>query len=162
MRKSSWWQTLPMLVTVFRSVIFERFAIFVFIFWWLMTSLFALIVYWLDPTVAIAVLAFGAIMYPIFRRAIVFKKHILLREGDYIEYAIVTDEELVQRFKIGRLLRELSAETVVRQGLFDESDLGLYSQFYLVDDKSSNIVIPYEWVLGIELGLDEIEREEQE
>lgn len=154
MHKFLWWQTLRSLIKVSRVIIFEKYGLFVFLLWWFMITVLALMVYWLDYRAAAVVLLSGLFLFPFFRRLMAAKKYLLLRNGDIVEYASQDRGELVQKFETARLLQVLPKEHVVKRGMFDEAYSDLYTRYYLIRSETENSVIPYEWILGIEAGTE--------
>ena len=151
MHKMAWWQTVRSLLLVGRVIVFEKYTLSVALFWWIFIGVSVLIFYWLDYRVAVGIALLGLIFSGLFQGYMVNLKHLLLRNGDRIEYALPDQGEMMQQFKTARLLRQMHVEDVAKRSLFDAEHLGFYTRFYLIDTGRKNIVIPYEWIMGIEL-----------
>ncbi len=81
---------------------------------------------------------------------------------DSVEFAEDQEDSYIQKFKSGKVLRKMRGEDVALTGLFSEELIPLYSHFYLVELDDKNMVIPYEWILSIDLvELPEMEESSQ-
>ena len=78
-------------------------------------------------------------------------KALLIRKGDRVEFAKDQQEGYVQKFESAKVLRKMRGEDVALSGLFDKELIALYSHFYLMEQEDKNIVVPYEWILSLEI-----------
>jgi hypothetical protein len=75
----------------------------------------------------------------------------LIRVGDSVEFAEDQEDSYIQKFNSAKILQKMRGEDVLKTGLFSEELIPLYSHFYLVELDDKNAVIPYEWILSIDL-----------
>lgn len=75
----------------------------------------------------------------------------LIRIGDHVEFAQDEQEGYVQKFESAMVLQKMRGEDVALSGLFDKDLIDLYHHFYLMKQEKKNIVIPYEWILSLEI-----------
>lgn len=151
MRKLVWLQTLFSLLLVMRVLLFEKYEEVVLYTWWLVVVIAAVIFYWLDYRVALGVIVFGFLAASWFRKSMQSLKPRLLRSGDRIEY-VFPDAELSEQFRQAVMISPMPKEEVARRSLFDAGQIDEYSRFYLISAGKKNRVIPYEWIMGIEIG----------
>lgn len=99
----------------------------------------------------IIILAIAIVMQRNYVRWMEQFKSRLIRIGDRIEFAKEEEGGYVQQFESARVLRKMRGEDVAISGFFLDEMVPFYSHFYLVELDDKNAIIPYEWILSIEL-----------
>jgi len=157
LNKKLLWLYVSSLSRSIRLVIFERYNFVLMVVWWLLAFGLAFITRSLYPGAGLLVvgLAFFTQKY-VYRFMERFKSG-FIKTGDYVEFVDDTENSYVQKFKTAKVLRKMRGVDVVITGLFDEALIPMYTHFYLVEMKDKNIIVPYEWVLSIDMeGLAEL------
>jgi len=134
-----------------RLVIFEKYNFILMVLWWLFAFILAFIARGIYPGAGLVVvgLAFFTQKY-IYRYMERFKSS-LIRIGDRVEFAEDTQNSYVQKFDTAKVLRKMRGEDVAITGLFDEKLIPMYTHFYLVALDDKNAIIPYEWILSLDV-----------
>ena len=151
MNKPAWLQTMASLLLVMRVLLFEKYEQVMRYGWWLFIAVLALIFYWLDYRVAIGMVVLGVFMSALFQKAMQPLKSALLRCGDRVEY-VTPDAELQEQFKQAVMIGPIAKEEVARRSLFKPEQIGEYEKFYLITAGKKSVAVPYEWIMGIEIG----------
>lgn len=133
-----------------RVVLFERFDEVIGFSWWLFVGSAALIFFWLDYRVALGIMVMGMLFRQLVSRVLQPMRVKLLRSGDSIEF-VQSDHELSEQFAKGILIGPIKADEAVKRKLFDGEHSEIYRAFFMVSTGKKNRVIPYEWIMGIEL-----------
>ena len=157
MNKKLLWLYARSLSRSIRLVMFEKYSFILMVLWWLLTFIVAFVMRSLYPGAGLVVvgLAFFAQKY-VYRYMERFKS-LLIHTGDYVEFVEELQESYVQQFKTAKVLRKMRGEDVAKTGLFDETLIPMYRHFYLVEMKDENVIVPYEWILSLDMeGLKEL------
>jgi len=134
-----------------RLVMFEKYSFILLVLWWLMAFTVAFVTRTLLSGSEFIVLAAAFLLQKRFYRLAEPLKAKLIRVGDNVEFADDQVDSYIQKFESGKILQKMRGEDVVKTGLFSEELIPFYSHFYLVELEDKNAIIPYEWVLSIDL-----------
>jgi len=134
-----------------RLVIFEKYSFVLMVLWWLFAFVLAFIARGLYPGAGLVVVGLAFFTQKRIYRYMERFKSGLIKIGDRIEFAEDTQNSYVQKFKTAKVLRKMRGEDVAITGLFDEELIPMYSHFYLVELEDKNVIIPYEWILSIDV-----------
>ncbi len=134
-----------------RLVMFEKYSFILLVVWWLIAFSVAFTVRGLLSGSEFIVLALAFLVQKRFYRYMEPSKAKLIRIGDDVEFAEDEENSYIQKFQSGKVLRKMRGEDVVKTGLFSEELIPLYSHFYLVELEEKNVIVPYEWILSIDL-----------
>ena len=119
----------------------------------------ALIAHFTLPWSEVAVVLLGFFAQNKFYRVMELLKAHLICKGDRVEFANDQQEGYVQKFESAKVLRKMRGEDVALSGLFEKDLIDLYSHFYLMEQEEKNIIVPYEWILGLEIEDLEVEED---
>ncbi len=150
MSKKVWLQTTVAMFLVIRVVLFEKYEQTIKYLWWILTFTVALIFYWLDYRVTVAVVLIGFLSSSFIQKMMQSLKPLLLKSGDRVEY-VKPDAELQEQFQQAGLISVIPKKEVLKRKLFDSEQIDEYDRFYLLAGKKKTFVIPYEWIIGIEI-----------
>ena len=157
MNKKLLWLYVSSMSRSIRLVIFEKYNFVLMLLWWLLVFVLAFITRSLYPGAGLVVVGLAFFTQKRVYRFMERYKSGLIKIGDYVEFAEDMENSYIQKFKTAKILRKMRGEDVVITGLFDEVLIPMYTHFYLVEMKDKNIIIPYEWVLSIDMeGLEEL------
>jgi len=134
-----------------RLIIFEKYPLVMKILWWVPLLSIALIAHFILPWSEMAVVLLGLLAQNMVYKLMEPMKAYLIRKGDRVEFAQDEQDGYVQKFESAKVLRKMRGEDVALSGLFDKELIGFYSHFYLMEQEDKNIVVPYEWILGLEI-----------
>ena len=151
MNKKLFWIYLTSMWLSIRLIMFEKFPLVLKIVWWIPLLVIALIAHFILAWSEVVFLVLGFLLQKIFYRYMEPLKAYLICKDDRIEFAQDEQEGYIQKFESAKILRKMRGEDVALSGLFDKELIGLYSHFYLVEQEEKNIVIPYEWILSLEI-----------
>ena len=158
LNKKLFWLYLTSMWLSIRLVMFEKFTFILMVLWWVMAFIVAFVARGLLSGSEFAVLAVAFLLQKRFYRLMEPSKSKLIRIGDSVEFAEDQQESYIQKFESGKILRKMRGEDVALTGLFSEELIPFYSHFYLVELDDKNVIVPYEWILSIDLvELPEIE-----
>ena len=157
MNKKLFWLYVTSLSRSIRLVMFEKYNFMLMLFWWLFTFIIAFVTRSLYPGAGLVVVGLAFFTQKRVYRFMERFKSSLIKIGDYVEFVEDTESSYVQKFKTAKVLRKMRGEDVAITGLFDESLIPMYTHFYLVEMEDKNIIVPYEWILSIDMeGLAEL------
>ena len=151
MDKKLFWLYLTSMWLSIRLIMFEKYPLLLKILWWTPLLFLALLAHFILPWSELAILLFGFLVQGKFYKMMEPLKALLIRKGDRVEFAQDQQEGYVQKFESAKVLRKMRGEDVALSGLFDKALITLYSHFYLMEQEDKNIVVPYEWILAIEI-----------
>jgi len=134
-----------------RLVIFEKYNFVLMVLWWLLIFALAFIARGLYPGAGLVVVGLAFFIQKHVYRYMERFKSGLINIGDHVEFAEDTQNSYVQKFKTAKVLRKMRGEDVAITGLFEEELIPMYSHFYLVELDDKNAIIPYEWILSIDV-----------
>lgn len=134
-----------------RIVVFEKYRRVVLTVWWVTALLLGYLVNSLWCGSGFMVLAIAVTLYRQYAQFMEKFKPRLIRIGDRVEFAQEEEGGYIQKFGSARVLRRMRGEDVAISGFFSDELLPLYSHFFLVEMADQNTIIPYEWVLSIEV-----------
>lgn len=134
-----------------RVIVFEKYKRVVITIWWVTALAVGYLVNSLWCGSGFMVLAIAVAMQRNYVRRMEQLKSRLIRIGDRIEFAKEEEDGYVQQFESARVLRKMRGEDVAISGFFSDEMVPFYSHFYLVEMEDKNAIIPYEWILSIEL-----------
>ena len=140
-----------------RLIMFEKYPLVIKSLWWMVVLSVALIAHFILPWSEVVVVLVGLLSQKSFYRVMEPLKAHLIRKGDRVEFANDQQEGYVQKFESAKVLRKMRGEDVALSGLFEKDLIDLYSHFYLMEQEEKNIIVPYEWILGLEIEDLEIE-----
>ena len=140
-----------------RLIMFEKYSLLIKSLWWTLVFSVALIAHFILPWSELAVVLLALLVQKRFYRVMEPLKAYLIRRGDRVEFAQDEQEGYVQKFESAKMLRKMQGEDVALSGLFEKELIDLYSHFYLMEQEDKNIIVPYEWILGLEIEGLEIE-----
>jgi len=149
--KKLFWLYITSMWLSIRLVIFEKFSFILMVTWWVMAFTVAFIARGLLIGSEFIVLAAAFLVQKQFYRLMEPSKSKLIRVGDSVEFADDQQESYIQKFESGKILRKMRGEDVALTGLFSEELIPFYSHFYLVEMDDKNAIVPYEWILSIDL-----------
>ncbi len=162
MNKKLFWLYLTSMWLSIRLVIFEKYSLILRMLWWLVAFALAFVARVLYMGSEFVVLVIAFLLQKWFYRLMEPSKAKLICIDDSVEFAEDQEDSYIQKFKSGKVLRKMRGEDVALTGLFSEELIPLYSHFYLVELDDKNMVIPYEWILSIDLvELPEMEESSQ-
>ena len=151
MNKKLFWLYLTSMWLSIRLVMFEKFTFILLVLWWVMAFITAFVARGLLSGSEFLLLAAAYLLQKRFYRLMGPSKSKLIRVGDSVEFAEDQEDSYIQKFNSAKILRKMRGEDVLKTGLFSEELIPLYSHFYLVELDDKNAVIPYEWILSIDL-----------
>ncbi len=151
LNKKLFWLYVTSMWLSIRLVMFEKFSFILLVVWWVMAFIVAFVARSVLSGSEFIVLAAAFLLQKRFYRLMEPSKSKLIHVGDSVEYAEDQQESYIQKFKSGKILRKMRGEDVVQTGLFSEDLIPLYSHFYLIEMEDKNAIIPYEWILSIDL-----------
>ena len=151
LNKKLFWLYITSMWLSIRLVMFEKFAFILLVVWWMMAFAVAFMARSFLSGSEFIVLAAAFLVQKRFYRLMEPSKAKLIRIGDDVEFAEDEENSYIQKFQSGKVLQKMRGEDVAKTGLFSEELIPLYSHFYLVKLKDKNVVVPYEWILSIDL-----------
>ncbi len=151
LNKKLFWLYLTSMWLSIRLVMFEKFTFILTVLWWVMAFIVAFVARGLLSGSEFVVLAVAFLLQKRFYRLMQSSKSKLIRIGDRVEFAEDQENSYIQKFKSAKILRKMRGEDVLKTGLFSEELIPFYSHFYLVEMDEKNAIIPYEWILSIDL-----------
>ena len=151
MNKKLFWLYLTSMWLSIRLVMFEKFTFILLVLWWVLAFITAFVARGLLSGSEFLLLAAAYLLQKRFYRLMGPLKAKLIRVGDSVEFAEDQEDSYIQKFNSAKILRKMRGEDVLKTGLFSEELIPLYSHFYLVELDDKNAVIPYEWILSIDL-----------
>jgi len=151
LNKKLFWLYITSMWLSIRLVMFEKYAFILLILWWVLAFSVAFVSRALLSGSEFIVIAIAFLIQKRFYRWVEPLKSKLICIGDNVEFAEDQEDSYIQKFESGKILRKMCGEDVVKTGLFSEELISLYSHFYLVELDDKNAVIPYEWILSIDL-----------
>ena len=158
LNKKLFWLYLTSMWLSIRLVMFEKFTFILMVLWWVLAFITAFVARGLLSGSEFLILAAAYLLQRRFYRLMEPSKSKLIRIGDSVEFAEDQQESYIQKFESGKILRKMRGEDVALTGLFSEELIPFYSHFYLVELDDKNVIVPYEWILSIDLvELPEIE-----
>lgn len=158
LNKKLFWLYLTSMWLSIRLVIFEKFSFILMVIWWVLAFTMAFVSRSFLSGSEFVVLAAAFWLQKRFYRLMEPLKSKLIRVGDSVEFAEDQEDSYIQKFESGKILRKMCGEDVALTGLFSKELIPFYSHFYLVELDDKNAIIPYEWILSIDLvELPEIE-----
>lgn len=134
-----------------RLVLFEKYAFVLTVLWWLLAFSVAFGVHGFGNGSEFVVLAIAFFLQKHVYRLLDPLKAKLIYVGDTVEFAEDQENSYIQKFSMAKVLRKMRGEDVAKTGLFSEELIPFYSHFYLVELDDKNAIIPYEWILSIDL-----------
>jgi hypothetical protein len=149
--KKLFWLYITSMWLSIRLVMFEKFSFILMVVWWMMAFIVAFVARGLLSGSEFILLAAAFLVQKRFYRWMEPSKSKLIRVGDSVEFAEDQEDSYIQKFNSAKILRKMRGEDVLKTGLFSEELIPLYSHFYLVELDDKNAVIPYEWILSIDL-----------
>ena len=149
--KKLFWLYITSMWLSIRLVMFEKFSFILMVVWWMMAFTVAFVARGLLSGSEFILLAAAFLVQKRFYRWMEPSKSKLIRVGDSVEFAEDQEDSYIQKFNSAKILRKMRGEDVLKTGLFSEELIPLYSHFYLVELDDKNAVIPYEWILSIDL-----------
>ena len=149
--KKLFWLYITSMWLSIRLVMFEKFSFILMVVWWMMAFAVAFVARGLLSGSEFILLAAAFLVQKRFYRLMEPLKANLIRVGDSVEFAEDQEDSYIQKFNSAKILRKMRGEDVLKTGLFSEELIPLYSHFYLVELDDKNAVIPYEWILSIDL-----------
>ena len=141
-----------------RLIMFEKYALVSKVLWWMPLLSIALAAHFIFAWSEVGVVMIGFLLQNKFYKLMEPMKAYLICKGDRVEFANDQQEGYVQKFESAKVLRKMRGEDVALSGLFEKELIDLYSHFYLMEQEEKNIVVPYEWILGLEI--EELEVDE--
>ncbi|MGB5966108.1 MAG: hypothetical protein WBF77_07710 [Sulfurimonadaceae bacterium] len=157
MNKKLFWLYLSSMWLSIRLVLFEKYALVLTVLWWGLAFVLAFVLHGFGNGSEFIVLAIAFLVQKRFYRFMEPSKSKLIRVGDRVEFAEDQEEGYIQKFKSAKVLRKMRGEDVAMTGLFSEELIPYYSHFYLIEMDDKNAVIPYEWILSIDLDVEPID-----
>lgn len=151
MNKKLLWLYVSSLSRSIRLVMFEKYSFILMVLWWLFAFIIAFITRSLYPGAGLVVVGLAFFTQKYVYRYMERFKSVLIKIGDYVEFAEDQENSYIQKFKIAKVLRKMRGEDVAITGLFDEELIPMYRHFYLVEMNDKNIIIPYEWILSLDM-----------
>lgn len=151
LNKKLFWLYITSMWRSLRLVLFEKYTLALTVIWWVSAFVLAFVVHGLWIGSGFIVLAVAFLLQKRFYGFMASSKSKLIRIGDRVEFAEDQEESYIQKFKSAKVLRKMRNEDVAKTGLFSEELIPFYSHFYLVEMEDKNAVIPYEWILSIDL-----------
>ena len=149
--KKLFWLYITSMWLSIRLVMFEKFSFILMVVWWMMAFTVAFVARGLLSGSEFILLAAAFLVQKRFYRWMEPSKSKLIRVGDSVEFAEDQEDSYIQKFNSAKILRKIRGEDVLKTGLFSEELIPLYSHFYLVELDDKNAIIPYEWILSIDL-----------
>jgi hypothetical protein len=134
-----------------RIVLFETYISAVTLLWWMLVGFVAIVAFLAHWAAGAVVLLFGALLFRRAKALMLTYRYRLIRRGDRVEYALPEADALAEQFATAKVLQYLRREDVSKTSLFDPELLPFYSHFYLVKTGKKNGIIPFEWIVSIEL-----------
>ena len=156
--KELFWLYLTSMWLSIRLIMFEKYPLVLKILWWMPLLSIALIAHFIFPWSEMAVVLLGLLAQKRFYKFMEPMKAYLIYQGDRVEFANDQQDGYVQKFESAKVLRKMRGEDVALSGLFEKELIDLYSHFYLMEQEEKNIIVPYEWILGLEI--EELEVDE--
>jgi len=151
LNKKLFWLYITSMWLSIRLVMFEKYSFILLVVWWMMAFAIAFVTRGLLSGSEFIVLALAFLAQKHFYRYMEPLKAKLIRIGDDVEFAEDEENSYIQKFQSGKVLQKMRGEDVLKTGLFSEELIPLYSHFYLVKLEDKNVIVPYEWVLSIDL-----------
>ena len=151
MDKKTFWLYVTSMWLSLRVVVFENYTTVITYTWWLFTFIVAVAAHFIFFGSEVGVIVFALVFQKYVYVSMKKVKSKLIMRGDIVEFASDQDEGYVQHFKNAIVLRKMYAKDVKTTRLFSEALLPLYSHFYLVKLEDENAIIPYEWIVGLEI-----------
>jgi hypothetical protein len=153
------WRYLQEMVRAFRIIAFEKTdAVVLGLMLALALPLLLMLLQLSTLDAAIGAAAAGVCFYWVRRwgRANRFR---LIRTADRVEYAVadMDENDYKQRFVTGVVLHRMENEEAEHSSTYSELLMAQSRHFFLVQSPEATRVVPFEWVVGIEIG-DEGER----
>lgn len=137
------------LVTVFRTMMFEKFTAVFFFFYLLFVLSLAFVLSILHWGVAVVVLLMGVVFFRKILKRFQFLKRALIRKGDRVEYADPNALEMTETFKTARVLLKMRPSEVEKTKLLPQELMEENRHFYLVEDQKRPTVIAYDWIVSL-------------
>ena len=134
-----------------RTVVFAQFNLSMKVLWGVMVSILALLGYAVSVWVMISVLLLGALLYRKFFALASKGRYRLVKKNDRIEYAPADEESMFQEFRIATVREHMRKEALAGGQLFDPDQLKYYTHFFLISDSEKSRLIPFEWIISIEV-----------
>jgi len=134
-----------------RLVLFEKYNFYITVLWWVIAFVVAFVVRGLYAGLGVVVILIAVVLQKRFVKWMQQHKARLIRKGDRVEFAQDEAEGYIQKFESGKVLEKMRGEDVLLSGLFSEELVPLYSHFYLIEMEQKNTIIPYEWILSIDV-----------
>lgn len=151
LKKNLFWLYIRSMWLALRLVLFEKYTFVLTLFWWILAFIAAFAVHSFKNGSEFVVLGIAFFLQKHVYRFLAPLKSKLIYVGDRVEFAEDQENSYIQKFKSAKVLRKMRGEDVARTGLFSEELIPLYSHFYLVELEDKNAIIPYEWILSIDL-----------
>ena len=146
-----WLAYLRSLMLSFRVIAFEKSAETVLVLW-AAPALLTVAVFFMNSVLSgFAAICVTLLLYYGVRRWAFANRFRLIRPGDRIEYAKVTqrDEGYRQRFETGVVLKRMKQEVAERSREFNAELMGMSEWFYLVSADEQMRIVPLEWIVSI-------------
>ncbi len=151
LNKKLFWLYLSSMWLSIRLVLFEKYTLVLTVLWWVLAFVVAFVLHGFWSGSGFIALAVAFFLQKRFYRFMEPSKSKLIRIGDRVEFAEDQEDSYIQKFKSAKILRKMRGEDVAMTGLFSEDLIPFYSHFYLVEMDDKNAIIPYEWILSIDL-----------
>jgi len=151
LNKNLFWLYLRSMWLALRLVLFEKYTFVLMLIWWSLAFVVAFAVHGFgngSEFIALGIAFF--LQKHVYRLLDPFKAR-LINIGDRVEFAEDQENSYIQKFNNAKVLRKMRGEDVAKTGLFAEELIPFYSHFYLVELDDKNVIIPYEWILSIDL-----------
>ncbi len=151
MNKKLFWLYITSMWLSVRIVLFEKYAFVLMLVWWVPSFILAFAVRPLYSGSEFIVLGVAFLLRKRFYLSMANTRARWIRRGDWVEFVEDGHEGYIQVFKHGKVLRKMRGEDVALTGLFEKELIPVYSHFYLLEMEEKNIIVPYEWIVSIEL-----------
>lgn len=140
------------LILAFRIIAFEKTGETVLLLWAGPALITVLVFFMYSVISGIAAMGVTLLLYYGLRRWALTSRFRLIRPGDRIEYAKVTenDEGHRQQFEAGIVHQRLTREDAERTGKLKTDLMGMSKWFYLVSSDKQTRIVPLEWIVSIE------------
>ncbi len=151
LKKNLFWLYIRSMWLALRLVLFEKYTFVLTLFWWSLAFVAAFAVHSFGNGSEFVVLVIAFFLQKHVYRLLDPLKSKLISVGDRVEFAEDQENSYIQKFNNAKVLRKMRGEDVAKTGLFSEELIPFYSHFYLVELDDKNAIIPYEWILSIDL-----------
>lgn len=152
MDKRMWMWYFAAIGRTLRAMAFEKPYASAGIVWCALVLLPLVLAFSLSVGLGALVLVAAIAAFVPFRRWVHHRIYKLIRPADQIEFVDTNkSDDWKQAFDVGIVVTYMHREHVRQSGGFDKMLLEDFEHYFLIEKQKKNLIVPLEWILGIEL-----------